>query len=137
MYYKNFCKTLPATCVSGTALITRHPQTVGNATIGSTVKFECRTSTTTVLPGWNINGRDHRITDLPQGHSYDISLDSLIVSPVEGAMNNSIYYCFLGIYSSEGYTRIESSQARLIIIQPLVNDYSSKLTVCCMLAVIL
>lgn len=95
------------------------------------MKFECKPSPTTILPEWNINGRDHRITDLPQGHTYDSSLYSLIVSPVESTMNNSVYYCFLGVYSSEGYTRIESSRA-MLIIQALINDYSSELYAACL-----
>ena len=101
----------------GNLQITSSPQTVSNATLGSTVRFECQTSTASALPEWNINGRDYRVTELPLGYRYESILNSkvLIVSPVEIAMNNSVYYCVLTFYTPEGYVRVESERAMIII----------------------
>ena len=86
------------------------------------MRFECQTSTTSALPGWNINGIDYRVTDLPLGYEFEsiLNLKVLIVSVGEIAMNNSVYYCFLKSFStSEGHVRIESERARIVIqLQP-------------------
>ena len=105
--------------LSGTVIITRSPQTVSNATLGGRVRFECGASGTTETPGWNINGQDYRITDLPIGYVYNGASKSLVVSPVENTMNNSVYYCYFLIYSTsqQRFVEITSSEA-MLIIQP-------------------
>lgn len=107
--------------------ITRSPQTISNATLGSTVRFECQINSTSLFPQWNINGRDYIVTDLPLGYEFkSVSYSKvLIVSPVEQAMNNSVYYCFLFVPTPEGLVTVNSSQAMLIIV-PLHSGYSSK-----------
>lgn len=106
----------------GPVQIISSPQTVRNATLGSTVRFECRISDAIVLPEWSINGRDYQITDLPLGYDFESVSNSnvLIVSSVEISMNNSVYYCFFFTYSSEEqkYIPINSSRAMLIIQPP-------------------
>lgn len=107
--------------------IIRSPQTISNATLGSTVRFECQINSTSVFPQWNINGRDYIATDFPLGYEFEsISYSKvLIVSPVEQAMNNSVYYCFLFLPTPEGLVTVNSSQATLIIL-PTHHGYSSK-----------
>lgn len=101
----------------GNVQITSSPQTVTNATLGSTVRFECQTSTTSAIPGWNINGKDYRVTELPLGYDFESIQNSkvLIVSPVEIAMNNSVYFCYLTYFANEEHKRTESERATMVI----------------------
>ena len=121
----------------GNLQIISSPQTVSNATLGSTVRFVCQTSITSVLPGWNINGTDYRVTELPLGYRSESYLTSnvLIVSPVEIAMNNSVYFCFVTSFTSEGrQVRIESEPAMIIIRVPnyskFMHPYSGVMHAC-------
>ena len=103
--------------------IVQDPENVTNATLGSTIRFECVMSRQSFFPGWNINGIDYAVTDLPLGHSFmrESYTMILIVGPLQMAMNNSCYYCYLENF--EG--REESSRAKLIIIQLLINKKTS------------
>ena len=119
-------------CLSGNIQIIHSPRTVTNATIGGTVTFECGFSGTTESPIWNINGEDYFVSELPPPHVYDGSSMSLIISPVERRMNNSVYYCF---FYSEMFVPIFSEHA-MLIIQPVINIMSLQLSlsthrVCC------
>ena len=82
--------------------------------------FECGFSGTTQSPSWNIDGKDYYTSELQSPHMYDASSMSLIISPVEKRLNNSVYYCFFVTYSEEEsrFVRISSDHAVLII--PLI-----------------
>ena len=100
--------------------ITRSPQTVTNATIGGTVTFECGFSGTTQSPSWNIDGKDYYTSELQSPHMYDASSMSLIVSPVEKRLNNSVYYCFFVTYSEEESRFVTISSEHAVLIIPLI-----------------
>ena len=105
--------------------------------------FECGFSGITESPSWNINGEDYFVSELPPPHIYNVSLMSLIISPVERRLNNSVYYCFFVTYSpiERKFVRIRSDHAVLIIpaiihtlIQPdsiLPHGVVATQTVCC------
>ena len=113
--------------IVGSVQILSGPQSVTNATLGGTVRFECVISSITVLPGWNINGTDYRIADLPSGYRFENVEESkvLIVSPVVMALNNSVYFCYILTYStSQGFHRINSTTATLTIIRHIHHSSS-------------
>ena len=96
--------------------ITSGPETITDAILGGTARFECIVSSTSYNPGWNINGDDYRIAHLPSGFSSESNSYSrvLIVNPVQQEMNNTCVYCYLLFYNN----RQESSRAKLIVQLP-------------------
>ena len=84
--------------------------------------FQCVFSGTIESPSWNINGETHYASELRPPHMYDVSSMSLIISPVESGMNNSVYYCFFVTYSEKEsrFVTISSEHATLII-QPVIH----------------
>ena len=115
--------------LSGNIQIIHSPQTVTNATIGGTVTFQCVFSGTIESPSWNINGEAHYASELRPPHMYDVSSMSLIISPVESGMNNSVYYCFFVTYSEmeSRFVTISSEHATLII-QPVIYITSQQMS---------
>ena len=102
--------------------IVRGPQTVPNATIGGSARFECVIDSDSVLPRWNINGYGYTITHLPDGFYFENNFHSkvLIINPVQQKMNNTIIYCYLEFFNG----RVERSTQAELIIQPLTPSYS-------------
>ena len=100
------------------------PRTVTNATLGGTALFECILDSVFALPAWNINGNDYQVTKLPLGHTFISESYSkvLLVGPLNAAMNNSCYYCYVVNYQG---IRLESSRAKLIIQWPTMDTYST------------
>ena len=110
---------------TGVLDITSSPQTVSNATLGSTARFECRLNSVSAYPGWNINGHDYLVSHLPSGYTFVSESYSkiLIVNQVQQEMNNTRIYCYIILYNG----RVESSRAKLII-QLLVSSFSYQST---------
>ena len=113
-----FAQTYPLS-LTGILDITSSPQTIPNATVGDTARFECRLNSVSASPGWNINGRDYLVSHLPSSYSFvsDSYSKILIVNQVHQDMNNTCIYCYILRYNG----RVESSRAKLII-QPLVSS---------------
>ena len=87
--------------------------------------FECIFSGTTQSPSWNIDGENYYISELPPKHAYDVPSMSLIISPVERRMNNSVYYCFFVTYSeAESQFVTISSEHAVLVIQPFIHTMS-------------
>ena len=101
------------------------PVSVTNATLGGTARFECMLSNRYSYPAWNIDENDYDVTDLPLGYEFKSEGYSkiLIVEPLQQAMNNTCYYCFVETY--EG--RQESSRAKLIFL-PLIYTTATSLS---------
>lgn len=97
-------------------MIVSGPHSISNASLGSSVRFECVMSSENIYPSWNIDGTDYQITDLPSGYDFmSISYSKvLILNSVQQEMNNSCYYCY--VVTLEG--RMESERAKLIIQLP-------------------
>ena len=117
-----FCRAISTASTVGVQ-INFSPQSISNAPLGGTARFNCILSSETAYPAWNINGKDYLVTDLPLGYMYTFSSDSysneLIVGPLNMAMNNSCYYCYVINYQGR---RQESAQAKLTIIQTHIMD---------------
>ena len=60
--------------------IVRGPQTVPNATIGGSAKFECIIDSDSVLPWWNINGYGYTVTHLPDGFYFENNFHSKVLT---------------------------------------------------------
>ena len=89
--------------------------------------FQCGFSGTPDRPRWNIDGENYYTSELPPQHVYDVSSMSLIISPVESGMNNSVYYCFFVTYSEmeRRYVTISSEHA-MLIIPPVIHTTSQQ-----------
>ena len=79
--------------------------------------FKCSAKGAVLPPGWNINGTDYRVTELPLNHKY-YPEGYLEITPISLSLNNSIYYCFYLSYIEGSSDRIESKNATLVISTP-------------------